>query len=98
MVFSSADFLFMFFPLVLILYFLPGVKSRKYRNLVLLLASLGFYAWGEPLFVFLMIGSIIVNWYLGLLIGRNETQKKSLMSCCCLSLNMYLSCPVILPC
>lgn len=76
MVFSSTEFLFLFLPAVLILYFLPGIKSRTYKNIVLLLASLGFYAWGEPVFVFLMILSILVNWYLGLLVGHMQEKRK----------------------
>lgn len=58
MVFSSTVFLFL--PVVLIAYFIS--KNRTYRNLVLLVASLGFYAWGEPVFVWVMLTSIAVNW------------------------------------
>lgn len=66
MVFSSTVFLFLFFPLVLIGYYNPVFRGRKFRNVFLLLASLVFYAWGEPVFVFLMIFSIFVTWYIGL--------------------------------
>ena len=52
MVFSSLLFLFRFLPAVLILYFLA---PRRWRNLVLLLFSLAFYAWGEPVYIILML-------------------------------------------
>ena len=70
MVFSSPIFLFLFLPLVLLLYFLPGCGGRTYRNILLLVASLIFYAWGEPVTVFLMVLSILVNWGFGLLVHR----------------------------
>ena len=65
LVFSSTVFLFLFLPLTLLIYYNPFIKSRKFRNVFLLLASLAFYAWGEPLFVFLMMFSILVGWYVG---------------------------------
>lgn len=71
MVFSSTVFLFIFLPVVLILYYNPICKSRKYRNVLLLLVSLLFYGWGEPVFVFLMIFSIILTWISGLMIRNN---------------------------
>lgn len=61
MVFSSLLFLFRFLPAVLILYF---IVPKRFRNLVLLLVSLIFYAWGEPKYVFLMLFSILIT-YLG---------------------------------
>ncbi|MCM3701157.1 MBOAT family protein [Paenibacillus macerans] len=66
MVFSSSIFLFCFLPLVLIGYFLLKIE---YRNAFLLLASLFFYAWGEPKFVFVIILSILINYIFGLLIN-----------------------------
>lgn len=74
MIFSSTIFLFLFLPLVLILYYNPFVKNRKFKNIFLLLASLAFYAWGEPLFVFLMISSVIVTWFLGLKIEQSHSK------------------------
>lgn len=70
MVFSSTVFLFLFLPLVLAVYYNPFFKSRSFRNVFLFIASLGFYAWGEPLFVFIFMLSIIVTWYMGLRIQR----------------------------
>ena len=79
MVFSSTVFLFLFLPALLIFYYLPVFKKRIWRNAILLVFSLGFYAWGEPLFVFLMIFSIGVNWFLGLMIEIYEDKKKTWM-------------------
>ena len=76
MVFSSSIFLFLFLPLVLIGYYNPIFKGRAFRNVFLLLASLAFYAWGEPVFLFVMMFSILFNWFLGLKIDKSEKQKK----------------------
>lgn len=62
MVFSSITFLFYFLPGVLLLYWLAG---KKWRNLLLLLASLLFYAWGEGIYLLLMLFSISMNYILG---------------------------------
>ena len=70
MLFSTTIFLFIYLPLVLAVYYNPWVKSRGFRNVFLLLASIGFYAWGEPVYVLLMLLSIAVNWLLGLLAER----------------------------
>lgn len=59
--------------MVLLIYYNPIFTSRNFRNNFLLLASLVFYAWGEPIFVFLMVLSIIVGWFAGLKIARAKT-------------------------
>lgn len=56
-----------------LIYFNPFFKSRGFRNYFLLAASLFFYAWGEPFFVFLMIISIVVGWYIGMKIEKAST-------------------------
>ena len=66
MVFASTVFLFLFLPLSLVLYYNPLCRSREYRNKVLLLVSLVFYAWGEPVFVVLMLFSIVYNYVCGI--------------------------------
>lgn len=71
MVFSSIVFLFTFLPLVLLLYFLI---PRPAKNIVLLAASLIFYAWGEPVYVFLMLLSILLNYFCGLEIAERAEQ------------------------
>ena len=62
MVFSSLLFLFRFLPAVLLLYY---IAPRKFRNVILLLFSLFFYAWGEPKYVLLMLCSITVDFFIG---------------------------------
>ena len=62
MLFSSITFLFMFLPVVLAVYY---TVPYKIKNIVLLLASLFFYAWGEPVYVILMILSILFNYFCG---------------------------------
>ncbi len=66
MVFSSLEFLFFFFPIVLGCYY---ILPKAARNYWLLAASLFFYAWGEPTFFFLLLISITVNYSFGLLLG-----------------------------
>lgn len=77
LLFSSITFLGFFLPIVLILYY--ALPSVKYRNCVLLLSSLLFYAWGEPKFVLLMIISIIFNFNMGIFISEKESKKKILI-------------------
>ncbi len=76
MVFSSTEFLFIFLPVVFLLYYsLP----RKTHNVLLLSASLIFYAWGEPVFIGVMLLSILVNYGLALgigPIGQNPQHRK----------------------
>ena len=72
MVFSSTVFLFLFLPLSLLIYYNPVFKGRAFRNGFLLLTSLLFYGWGEPLLVFLMIFSIFVTWLCGLHVGHGR--------------------------
>ena len=64
MLFSSTIFLFAFLPFVWIGYFLLK-PFRRVSNVFLLIVSLLFYAFGEPIFVWLMITSIVVNYFLG---------------------------------
>ena len=77
MVFSSLTFLFIFLPLVLLFYFLlPGIRAK---SAVLCLFSLVFYAWGEPVYVLLMIASILLNYLVGLGMARFPGRKKGLL-------------------
>ena len=66
MVFSSTVFLFLFLPITLIIYYNPIWKGRKFKNIFLLIASLLFYAYGEPVFIFFMLFSIGINYFLGI--------------------------------
>ena len=82
MVFSSAIFLFVFLPIVCVLYFcIPGMKAK---NGLLMIASLIFYAFGEPVYILLMLGSILANYIFGRFIGGfstrgNVTGKKAIL-------------------
>ena len=69
MLFSSNVFLYAFLPSVLLIYY---ICPRRYRNPVLLLWSLVFYGWGEPVYLFLMIGTIVLNYLFGFLIHKEQ--------------------------
>ena len=74
MVFNSIFFIFCFLPVFMLIYYLvPG----KLRNLILFLGSLVFYAWGEPVYLFLMLLSILFNYFSGLDIARNLQDKRA---------------------
>ena len=75
MLFPSEVFLFVFLPVVLVVYYALLRKTKIVKNIFLLAASLFFYAWGEPVYVFLMIGSILFNWLFGILVDRFRYQK-----------------------
>lgn len=76
MVFSNLVFLFVFLPIVLFVYF---AMPSKFKNFFLLIISLFFYAWGEPVYVYLMIFSILINYLFGLLMesakGKSHLRK-----------------------
>ena len=74
MLFSSVVFLFYFLPVVLVLYYLFR-NQMPVKNGILLVASLFFYAWGEPWFVLVMIASIIGNYFLAVLVDRYREKK-----------------------
>lgn len=74
MLFSSTTFIFMFLPILLILYFL--IKNIKYKNIILLIFSLIFYSWGEPKYIILMILTVLVAYLFGLLIDKYRKNKK----------------------
>lgn len=79
MLFSSLTFIFLFLPILLLIYY---IANNKYRNIILLIASLLFYAWGEPKYIVLMLISILVNYIFALLIDRWDkriTLKKFLL-------------------
>ncbi len=74
MLFSSIPFLYYFLPSVLILYF---IAPKKLKNTVLMLSSLVFYGWGEPKYVVLMMASIIIGYFSGILIEAFSQKKLS---------------------
>lgn len=75
MVFSGLPFLFFYLMMVVLIYRLTPLKLR---NLFLLLASLAFYGWGEPVYILIMILSILVDYTHGMLVERwREDDKKA---------------------
>ncbi|WP_405116156.1 MBOAT family protein [Paenibacillus sp. FSL K6-1217] len=72
MVFSSLIFLFLFLPVTMLIYYLSPMRIR---NAILLAASLIFYAWGEPVYIFLMIFSTVFDYLNGILIERYRHRK-----------------------
>jgi len=77
MLFASLEFLFVFLPIVLVGYYAVPGRFRSIRNAWLLVASLLFYAWGEPRFVCVLVASIAVNWLLALGMGRCPRDRRS---------------------
>jgi alginate O-acetyltransferase complex protein AlgI len=73
MVFASPLFLFLFLPATIVAYFL---LPRRFRNGVLLVASLAFYAWGEARYVPLILASVAFNWWMGLAIAQSDDATK----------------------
>ena len=75
MVFSSLMFLLRFLPVTLLLYFaVPGMKAK---NTVLIAASLFFYAWGEPVWVILLIISSIIDYICGGFAGNTQKRRRA---------------------
>lgn len=72
MVFSSLTFLYFFLPVVLIVYM---AASKKLKNLILLIAGLIFYAWGEPVYIWVMIASSLVDYAAGLYMSKSDKQS-----------------------
>ena len=75
MVFSGLIFLYLFLPLCVLLYFL--VRSPQAKNIVLIAASLFFYAWGEPVYVLLLVAAAAMNFGFGLVLGKYRQHKFS---------------------
>lgn len=76
MVFSSMIFMWVYLPVTVIGYHMAG---RKYKNIFLVLASLFFYAWGEPIYIFLMLFSIVFNWKMGVWIEKAVEKRKLIL-------------------
>lgn len=74
MVFSSLIFLYLFLPVCLLCYGLSS--SLAWKNTILVIFSLIFYAWGEPIYIFLLLGSVIINYLFGLAMGKCKDQKQ----------------------
>ena len=90
MVFSSLTFLFAYLPAVLAVYF---IVPARFRNLVLFLVSLFFYGWGEPVYVLVMLFSILFNWFFGAMVGKYRKKDRPLAAkwmIACIVLNLTL--------
>ena len=85
MLFSSMVFLWCFLPAVIVIYYLAGPRLR---NIFLFLASLLFYAWGEPVYIWLMLFSILINYAGGLLVDADSRRRKFHL---CLNIVLNLS-------
>lgn len=88
MVFSSLVFIFVFLPITLFIYYL---SPRKLKNLVLLISSLIFYAWGEPIYIFLMIFTTVFSYVSAILIDKYKSKKTSSLAIFILSVAVNLS-------
>ena len=77
MLFSSISFLYYFLPALIIIYF---ITPKKYKNIILLIASLLFYLYGEPKYVFLMIAEIIIAYIGAILIDKYKNQSKNILT------------------
>lgn len=77
MLFTSLEFLFLFFPLTIGINFL---LPKKFRNYWLLLTSLFFYAWGEPTFIIVMLGSILANYLFALRISEEKKHRRLILA------------------
>lgn len=86
MLFSSNIFLLLFFPITVIV---NSLIKPKYSNYFLLAASLLFYAWGEPVYVLLMLFSILINWGFGLIINKYPLHRQ-LSLVLCIAINLLL--------
>ena len=76
MIFSSLTFLLLFFPITLLAYFIVPIQAK---NIVLLFFSLIFYSWGEPVYILLMLYSILLNYVCGLLMDKHPDMKKQIL-------------------
>lgn len=74
MVFSSLTFIFLFLPFIFLVYF---SAPRKWKNAILFIFSLLFYAWGEPIYIFLLIFSTVIDFFLGLYINKHRDTYKA---------------------
>lgn len=76
MIFSSMIFIWLFLPIIIVAYYMCIFCSlTKAANYVLLIASLFFYAWGEPIYILLMLFSIMINWGFGLLVHKTRSSR-----------------------
>lgn len=91
MVFSTSIFMFLFLTVTLMIYYSPILRNIEMRNVWLLIVSLGFYAWGEPIYILLMLVSIIMNFWFGKMVStcpKTPRGRKIVLAACVLNLSM----------
>ena len=87
MLFSSITFLFLFLPIMLAVYY---IAPPQWKNLLLLAGSLIFYAWGEPVYIILMILSILLNYFCGMDIENKSENQYSVQGTGITNWNFFL--------
>ncbi len=88
MLFSSTTFLFLFLPIVFLLYYFA---KEKYRNIILLVASIYFYAYGEPKFVYVMLTSIALNYLFAIAMEKMQAKQKGCKAILAIAVILNLS-------
>ncbi len=92
MVFSSLTFLYIFFPAVILIYYLiPSAKHNAFKNFFILISGLLFYAWGEPFYVIMMIVSTLIDYCAGLCMNKFDRSPWIRRLCLIVSVIMNLS-------
>ena len=76
MLFSSMTFIYFFLPIVLLLYL---ITKKELHNPILLVASIIFYAWGEPKYLAIMLLTILINYFGAIVIDKYKTHKKAVL-------------------
>lgn len=88
MVFSSIIFLFYFLPLFFFIYYLA---DKKYKNALILAGSIIFYAWGAPKFIFVILGTTVLDFYIvRLMAATNIAARRKMLLCLSLCINLGL--------
>jgi len=92
MIFSSLEFLYLYLPLSFLIYFLIPAKYLTARNVALLVLSLIFYGWGEPIYIFIMFFSIFVDYVCGYFVAKyRQTNRKKAKTALIASVVLNLS-------
>lgn len=87
MVFSSSLFIFYFLPVFLLIYYLA---DKRYKNFIVLTANVIFFSWGAPVFVFIVLVSLVIEYYLIQWMHENAGRKKKIIAALSISLNLGL--------
>lgn len=87
MVFSSVEFLYFYLPAVLLIY---RITPKKLKNAVLFASGLIFYAFGEPVYVFVLVASCLIDYFAGLIMSRCGERPKARRACLIVSVVMNL--------